>query len=120
MKNFGHKPPFSPSIVFAGVTAIVGVLAIAGCSKSNTTATQTAVPLPQNAAQGQTNQVPAPNGQPDLAALNRDLIRWIVGNRRMPTNFQDFAATAGVTIPPPPPGQKYIIGSNMHVQLVNQ
>lgn len=90
----------------------MGTLAVAGCSKSQTPATQASAPAQQNGS--------VTNGQPDLPALQRTLIRWIVGNRRMPTNFEEFAATAGVTIPPPPPGQKYIITSKMHIQLVNQ
>ncbi len=59
-----------------------------------------------------------PDGQPDLAVLNRSLLRWVMGNRRSPANFADFAATAGVPIPPPPSGKKYIINKSMHIQLV--
>jgi hypothetical protein len=60
------------------------------------------------------------NGSPDLGELNRTMIRWIVRNRRAPANFAEFAATAGVAIPPPPAGQKYAIGSDKHVLLVPQ
>jgi len=60
------------------------------------------------------------DGQPDLGALNRGLLRWLAGNRRVPANFEDFAATAGIAIPPPPAGKKYIIAKNMHIQLVSQ
>jgi predicted small lipoprotein YifL len=60
------------------------------------------------------------NGEPDLRALDRVLIRWIVGHKRRPADFQEFAATAGAPIPPPPPGKKYVIAPNMQIQLVNQ
>ncbi|HEY1661584.1 MAG TPA: hypothetical protein VGI03_04135 [Verrucomicrobiae bacterium] len=114
MKIFGHMP-FSQSTAFTSLMVIAGMLAAAGCSKSNAPALSS-----QAATQAQTNPAAASNGQPDLAELQRSLIRWIVGNRRMPANFEDFAATAGVKIPPPPPGQKYIITSNMHIQLVSK
>ncbi len=62
-----------------------------------------------------------PNGEPDLAELNRSLLRWVMANRRKPASFEDFAATANVTIPPPPAGKKYAINkSTMHIVLVNQ
>jgi hypothetical protein len=62
-----------------------------------------------------------PNGEPDLGELNRSLLRWVMANRRKPASFEDFAATANVTIPPPPAGKKYAINpSTMHIVLVNQ
>jgi len=67
-----------------------------------------------------TAQPAAANNQPDLPELNRTLIRWIVRNKRVPANFQEFAATAGVAIPPPPAGQQYVIGADKHIRLVNQ
>jgi hypothetical protein len=60
------------------------------------------------------------NGEPDLSELDRHLRRWLVQNRRRPANFEEFAATAGIAIPPPPAGKKYVITKRMHVQLVNQ
>ena len=59
------------------------------------------------------------NDQPDLTALNRSLKGWLMANRRVPKNFQDFAATAGITIPPPPAGKKYVLTKDMHVALVD-
>jgi hypothetical protein len=119
--------------------AVIQVLAVficvAGCSKSKPPETQAAVVQDTNLANqvaeehAPVNQPPAPvapdavtapaTGAPDLRELDRGLIRWIVGNRRPPKNFADFAATAGVPIPPPPPGKKYIIDKTMHIQLVD-
>jgi len=109
--------------------SLAAVVAVSGCGKKNVSAT---IPAPASNTAAQVAEQPAalnnattpaaakPNGEPDLAELNRGLIRWIVRNRRPPANFQDFAATAGVTIPPAPPGKKYVIAQNMHIQLVNQ
>ena len=60
------------------------------------------------------------NGAVDLPELQRCVIRWVVANQRRPNSFEDFAATAGVQIPPPPAGKKYLITHDLHVQLVNQ
>ncbi len=59
-----------------------------------------------------------PNSEPDLGELNRGLLRWLMRNHRRPANFEDFAATAGVAIPPAPAGKKYVISKDMHIQLV--
>ncbi len=56
----------------------------------------------------------------DLQNITRQLRRWIVKNQRPPTNFADFAASAGMEIPPPPPGTKYAIDKTMHVVLENR
>jgi hypothetical protein len=37
-----------------------------------------------------------------------------------PKNFEEFAASANVPIPPPPPGKKYVIDSLMHVSLTDR
>lgn len=90
-------------------------------------------------ANAQTNQVfqtansvpPAPSapvsaafvqvqGQPDMVALNRVARFWMLRNRRRPTDWDDFAAHAGVQIPPPPPGKKYVLSQDMRVTLVDQ
>ena len=62
----------------------------------------------------------AANAAPDLGQMQRALGMWLVRNRRVPANFDDFAATAGVPIPPPPPGKKYIITKRMQIQLVDR
>jgi len=116
------------------IALALGALVGAGCSKAKKTAAEPPPPTAQEIQQAEIEHKPVPspttaaaiaplatpNGQPDLAEMNRTMIRWIVGHRRPPANFEEFAATAGTPIPPPPPGQKYIIAKNMHVQLVNQ
>ena len=111
---------------------LAGLVIGTGCHKA--TKDQTAAPSPEVTTQQANDHMPLPaqsqpvttapatqsNGQPDLAELDRSLLRWIMSNRRPPKNFEDFAATAGVPIPPPPPGKKYIIASDMHIKLVNQ
>jgi hypothetical protein len=113
---------------------VLGVFAAtAGCSKKTSSATPVSPPAAEAQTSPAPSQPPSPqpapppgsplvqaDGQPDLSELNRRLIRWIVGNRRPPKNFEDFAATAGFTIPPPPPGKKYVIAKNMHIELVSQ
>ena len=61
-----------------------------------------------------------PAAEPDLRELDRGLIRWIVSNRHRPANFEEFAATANITIPPPPAGKKYVFDQTMHIQLVDR
>jgi hypothetical protein len=75
---------------------------------------------PQVANQPKQPATAQPPGEPDLTVINRALRRWVLANRRPPRSFDDFAASAGVPIPPAPPGKKYYLGSDMHVQLVNQ
>jgi hypothetical protein len=91
---------------------------------ADTAAPQTAAnpvaPAAQPVAVHGSRPLTTANGTPDLSELNRTMIRWIVRNRRAPANFAEFAATAGVTIPPPPAGQKYVIGNDKHVLLVPQ
>jgi hypothetical protein len=52
------------------------------------------------------------------AALTTALRRWMIAHKRAPTDFEEFSA--GMQIPPPPPGKKYIIGKNNRVELVAQ
>lgn len=110
------------------------MLVFAGCGKHKSSAVGPETPSPESAKQAATDHMPVyspttsaapatvapPNGEPDMAELNRSLLRWVLKNRRRPNNFEDFAATAGVAIPPPPAGKKYVLGSNMKIQLVSR
>lgn len=87
----------------------------AGCSHKN----EQPAPSPQQTNSSISNTNAAATAEPDLAELNRAMRRWLIANRRPPKNFGEFAATAGVPIPPPPAGKKYIIAPNMHVELVD-
>jgi hypothetical protein len=134
----GHHQP-ERRAVFCGAASLgcglllTGVLFLTGCHKSSSTAaTPTAAETNQVSAVTQTQEpasppstvvktpVVTPSGDPDLHELNRSLLRWVVGNRRPPANFEDFAATANITIPPAPAGKKYVIDKTMHIILVKQ
>jgi len=136
MEKLSTKGAFkkSGSSLIITVLAVIFVLSlgVTGCGKSkppvvvqvpdqntNQTAETTPVYQPPTPAAPATEAVQPP-AAPDLNELNRSLLRWVIGNRRRPQSFEDFAATAGVTIPPPPAGKKYIIGKDMHIQLVNR
>ncbi len=59
------------------------------------------------------------NANPDAVVqqLNRELLRWMVQNRRAPASFEEFVASAKLTVPPPPSGKKYVIGSDKKIVL---
>jgi hypothetical protein len=97
---------------------VQSVTATAAPTQTSDQPAVTQVQQPRANAQA-TPTAPA-NAGPDLAELNRGLIRWIVRNRRAPGSFEEFSSSSGVSIPPPPAGKKYVIGQNMHIQLVNQ
>lgn len=135
--NGGQKAFFQAGLT-GSIALMILALVVCGCSKARNTTAQVPPPSadtnPVVTAQQPVYTAPAPgtppgpgatplvapNGQPDLHALDRTLLRWVMRNRRRPANFEDFAATAGVAIPAPPTGQKYIIAPNMHIQLVSQ
>ncbi|MGO8838108.1 MAG: hypothetical protein ACLP2Y_03775 [Limisphaerales bacterium] len=94
----------------------------AGCGKKSENPPSSAAPplqTTQDTAQA-TASATAPVAETSLQELTIDVKRWCVRNHRMPASFEEFSATAGVAIPPPPEGKKYVIGGNMQVQLVNR
>ncbi len=134
MKCFPDKKiPVARRGISVGIALLVGVLLFTGCGKAKKTADETSTPTPEAAKQMAADHVPVyapakttpvpvatPNGEPDLAELNRAMLRWLMSHRRAPTSFDEFAATAGVVIPPAPAGKKYVIAKDMHIQLVNK
>ncbi|HLX96135.1 MAG TPA: hypothetical protein VKU37_10370 [Verrucomicrobiae bacterium] len=130
----GRRPgrQFVLLIAFVGVTAMLAV----GCHKqSQVAAPETPPPAqPTNASQPEpanqatvVNSQPPPaldanttNALPDLRPLNRALWGWVAQNGHRPANFEDFAATAGIEIPPLPPGKKYILNDRGLISIVNR
>jgi hypothetical protein len=114
------------------VVLAVASLAACGCSKKqsearNAQATSSADTnaFPASAASNPVVVQPAAPGAVvastvDLPDIQRSVIRWVVTNRRRPSNFEEFAATADVKIPAPPAGKKYYLPRDLHVQLVNR
>jgi hypothetical protein len=121
-----------------GLVAIMGLALVAtGCGKSKSATVQMSgsSPVEDTNPPPVTNQMPVyqqpasanpataavqPAAGPDLRELDRGLIRWIVSNHRRPGSFEEFAATANITIPPPPTGKKYAFDHTMHIQLVDR
>jgi hypothetical protein len=114
------------------VAASVGLVFVCGCDTDDTTA-ETLPPLtPEEAAKmpgpptvadhplKQPSPVKQPDGSVDMAELNRYLLRWVVANQRRPASFEEFAASAGAQIPPPPAGKKYVITREMRIALENR
>ena len=118
--------------VVAGVFAtavLLGILSGTGCGKSKPAA---ASPTPEEfAAKAAVTHEPVytqksvatapvvtPSGEPDLGELNRCLLRWVMGHRKKPDSFEEFAASANVAIPPASAGKKYVIDKSMHIVLV--
>lgn len=114
----------------AGATAL-----FAGCSKSahnaaaSTPIPQTNASLPATESQpaqtvransASTPATTAKHAAPDLRPLNQALMGWVYQHGRRPADFKEFAASAGVKIPPPPSGKKYVINGRGLISLVNQ
>jgi hypothetical protein len=135
MKLFScHSSPWPRfTAPLLGVALVVAAVGCAGCGKAKKSA-EAPAPSPESVQQAVKDHQPvyapppaqtppvtvAPNGDPDLAELNRAMMRWLMRNRRTPANFDEFSATAGVVIPPPPAGKKYTIGKDMHILLIKQ
>jgi hypothetical protein len=112
------RPSWRWQILCAGLVC-ANALLVAGCSKQSQSSTSSAsTPQGANASQS-TPAATVTNGQPDLRPINRALMQWVMQNHRAPANFEEFAASAGISIPPPPPGKKYVINSHGLINLVN-
>ena len=95
--------------------ALASILLTSGCSKKPATVS---APVPAGSPIATAEVLP--EVQPDLPELNRSLLRWMLGHRHAPKDFEEFAATAGVAIQPPPAGKKYFIRKDMHIVLVDR
>jgi len=119
--------------MIAATGLVLGVAGLAaGCGKK---AERTTQPQPATNYQAPPGRVPAPaavqapaqpktlavpqgaNTDAVLQQLNRELVRWIVGHRRTPKSFEEFVSSAQLTVPPPPPGKRYVLGKDMKIVL---
>ena len=119
-------------ITVLGVLMGLAILCSTGCGKKKSEAppvdaqpAAAEAPSPTQPPRSSTEHLAVaplatPTGEPDMAELNRTLLRWVLGHRKKPASFDEFAASANVPIPPPPAGKKYAIDGSMHIVLVKQ
>jgi hypothetical protein len=126
----------------AGVLSLILALAVGGgCGKSQssppptvssaatnltptpvvTTTTPAAAPTATPSASQRPLTVPstANSGLTPLQVLNRAMVNWTMQHGRRPQSFEEFASTANITIPEPPPGKKYAFDGRGWIVLVN-
>lgn len=118
-----------------GFTVMYAIALIAsGCSRNSGETSKTGDPTNQlvqnlNPASVQppeaqldpgTETAAQAEGQVNLTELNHAAKFWMFRNRRRPTSWDDFAAHAGMAIPPAPPGKKYVLSRDMRVSLVDR
>ncbi|HEX3625657.1 MAG TPA: hypothetical protein VH280_09545 [Verrucomicrobiae bacterium] len=123
----GWRPKTTP-VLLACLAA-----AVAGCGKASTSASTAPSPAPVATTPATpASTAPVPTAQPmaqtastnsagptTLQSLNRAMVRWMRANHRRPRNFQEFASTANVQIPDPPPGKKYALNGRGFIILVD-
>jgi len=111
------------------ISLIALVVLITGCgSKSDEVSSTPAsgnVSLgePTAPAEVQPQQLQLPKGadqQAILDELNREVKKWVMRNRRKPASFEEVVSTAQLQVPPPPPGKKYVLNSELKVKLENE
>jgi hypothetical protein len=126
------RPSSGGGLLYVLLVCTTAALA-AGCSKKDESSAAAPLPPPQTNAASSAPAMPpavansqsgpaasATNAMPDLRPLNQALIAWIIQNRRHPATFEEFAASANIQIPPPPPGEKYVLNSRGLISLVNR
>jgi hypothetical protein len=110
-----------------------GLLLVAGCGKSNSSASSPPVVPSADAANASAaasnvstptsfasaSATNADDSQTEVQTLNRALLGWMIKNRKHPQNFAEFASTANIEIPAPPPGKKYTLNQRGLIILVN-
>lgn len=119
-------------VLLLGGSLVLGTFG-AGCGKTESGAAQAEVmreleTQPAKPAPVAPAALPAPtapavnlsaNANPDAVVqqLNRELLKWMVQNRRAPATFEEFVASAKISVPPPPAGKKYVIGGDRKIVL---
>ena len=115
-------------IVCLGILLTVSALNT-GCSKAtnpapvptadstNSTPTASAAPVPVQTPQPVV--ISSTNSQPNLQTLNRALMAWMIKNHRHPQSFDEFASSAPIQIPNPPPGKKYTLNTRGFIILAD-
>ena len=83
------------------------------------TAAATAPSQPVHTPVSATAAANADNGLTVLQQMNRSVIQYRIQNHRNPTSVEEVAAFAGVQVPPPPPGKKYVFNGKGFVVLVD-
>lgn len=124
----GHQP--KGWIACLGIVLAISALTT-GCNKAtspapapapaaaptNTAPTASVAPVlvatPQPVATGATDS------QHTLQTLNRGLMAWMIKNHRHPQNFEEFASSATIQIPNPPPGKKYTLNTRGFIVLAD-
>jgi hypothetical protein len=76
-------------------------------------------PTPHPLADPEAPPVARPNGEADLHQLDVSIMHWVFAHQRAPSSFAEYASSADVTVPPPPPGKKYAFGPHYHAILVD-
>jgi hypothetical protein len=106
-----------------------------GCGKKESAAPSATTAAPEQTATQETAAATAPshpadtpspaamaaanNGMPVLQQLNRAVLQYKIQNHRNPTSVEEVAAFAGIQVPPPPPGKKYVFNGRGLIVLVD-
>ncbi|HEY1787878.1 MAG TPA: hypothetical protein VGJ73_06965 [Verrucomicrobiae bacterium] len=138
LRSFLKTLPVWATVIFSSTLFASGccMLAIAlfanGCSRKSSDAfssqpyvqtnqtAETTIPAPSAQPPPSGAPIVQADGQPNMVELNRAAKFWMFRNRRRPTSWDDFAANAGIQIPPPPSGKKYVLSKDMRITLVDQ
>jgi hypothetical protein len=128
-----HQLTHQKGLYLALIWGVAIAMFATGCGKKESAAPSATTAAPQQTATQETAAATAPshpvytppaaanldNGKPILQQLNRSLLQFKIQHNRNPTSVEELAASAGVQIPPPPPGKKYAFNSRGWVVLVD-
>ncbi|HTV40574.1 MAG TPA: hypothetical protein VMF08_08365 [Candidatus Sulfotelmatobacter sp.] len=135
--DFGQVPGWRLRTIPLSLVFIAAVAA--GCSKSSSqpappppvptpsadsapvSSTPAPVPVPAPAPMANPSPMTTTNSGSltTLQILNRAMVGWMRKNGRHPQNFEDFARSANIQIPDPPPGKKYTLNGRGFIVLVD-